>query len=429
MLTMAPPETAARSLLTGSTTYLISNILRASIPFALLPVLTRCLGPTQYGQIAMFQTLVAALAAVVGLSTHGSASRKFYDPNITQDAMGHFVGACLQILAATCVFVFIVVFLFRKSLAGWLGLTVPWTLLAVVVTAGAFVVTTRLGQWQVRGQAIKYGVMQVAQSFADMALSLMLVVVLAQGAAGRINAQACVVVLSALLALYLLAKDHLLTWSWRPLYLREALLFGVPLIPHVAGTFLLNAADRLVINSELGLAQAGIYMTAVQLSMAMAIVFDAINKAYVPWLFERLKRDQPEEKKQIVRWTYRYFGLALAIAVSAFFVGPYAITLIAGEQYIEAGKVIGLLALGQAFGGMYLMVTNYIFYSKRTGLLSIATLCSALINIALLLLLVNKFGTLGAAWAFMLSMAIRFVLTWVIAQKHHHMPWFPSCST
>jgi O-antigen/teichoic acid export membrane protein len=120
--------------------------------------------------------------------------------------------------------------------------------------------------------------------------------------------------------------------------------------------------------------------------------------------------------------------LALAVAAVAFLVGPYAITLIAGAQYIEAGKVIGLLALGQAFGGMYLMVTNYIFYSKRTGLLSIATLCSALINIALLLLLVDKFGTLGAAWAFMLSMAIRFVLTWGIAQKRHRMPWFPSRS-
>ncbi|MHB1059073.1 MAG: lipopolysaccharide biosynthesis protein [Rhodanobacter sp.] len=428
MPTTASPETATRGLLTGSATYLISNILRASIPFALLPILTRYLGPTQYGQVAMFQTLVAALAAVVGLSTHGSANRKFYDADITHDSMGHFVGACLQILAATGVLVFIIVFLLRKPLAGWLGLTVPWTLLAVAVTAAAFVVTTRLGQWQVRGQAVKYGVMQVTQSFADMALSLMLVVVLAQGAAGRINAQACVVILSALLALYLLAKDRLLTWSWRPLYLREAMLFGAPLIPHVAGTFLLNAADRLVINSELGLAQAGIYMTAVQLTMAMAIVFDAINKAYVPWLFERLKRDQPEEKKQIVRWTYLYFGLALAVAAVAFFVGPYAITLIAGTQYTEAGKVIGLLALGQAFGGMYLMVTNYIFYSKRTGLLSMATLCSALVNIALLLLLVDKFGTLGAAWAFMLSMAIRFMLTWGIAQKRHRMPWFPSRS-
>jgi len=257
---------------------------------------------------------------------------------------------------------------------------------------------------------------------------LVLIVALAQGAVGRIHAQACIVILSAILALYLLAKDRLLAWSWRPLYTREALLFGVPLIPHVAGTYLLNAADRLVINHELGLAQAGIYMTAVQLAMAMAIVFDAINKAYVPWLFERLKRNQFEEKRQIVRWTYIYFGMALGAAGAAFLIGPYAVTFIAGAQYAQAGKVIGLLALGQAFGGMYLMVTNYIFYSKRTGLLSIATICSALIDIVLLLLLVNKFGTLGAAWAFVISMAMRFVLTWAIAQRRHAMPWFTSHS-
>ncbi len=118
------------------------------------------------------------------------------------------------------------------------------------------------------------------------------VVVLLMGAEGRIEAQILVSLVFLTLALYLLKKDNLLkVFIWRKAYLTEALKFGVPLMPHIAGGFLLTTVDRIVINREIGLAEAGIYMVAVQLTAAVGIVFDAINKAYVPWLFEQLKAD------------------------------------------------------------------------------------------------------------------------------------------
>ena len=79
--------------------------------------------------------------------------------------------------------------------------------------------------------------------------------------------------------------------------------------------------------------------------------------------------------------------------------------------------------LGQVFNGMYLMVTNYIFFSKRTGLLSIATMFSGVVNLVLLLILIRQFGLEGAAYAFCISMGLRFLLTWFVAQKRHPMPW------
>jgi O-antigen/teichoic acid export membrane protein len=422
-------ESGRGRVISTSAIYLFSTICNAAIPFVLLPVLTRYLDPTEYGKVTMFQTLVGALAAVTGLNVLGAANRKFYDRDATVDGMAHFVGACLQILGASALLLFLASFFAREPLARWLGLQPAWVLWAVVVSSAGFVVNLRLGQWQIRGNAARYGALQVSQTLVNMLLSLLLVVVLLQGAAGRILAQVYVAPVFALLALYLLARDRLLAWSWRPQYLREALAFGVPLIPHIAGIFILTAADRLVINDRLGLAQAGIYMVAVQLTMAMSILFDAINKAYVPWLFDRLARNDPEEKKAIVRWTYRYFLGALAIAGLAFVLGPPAVALLAGKQFAQAGQLVGWLALGQAFAGMYLMVTNYIFFSRKTGLLSLATISSGALNIVLLLVLVRSHGVLGASWAFAISMAVRFLLTWVVSQRQHPMPWFNPTAT
>jgi O-antigen/teichoic acid export membrane protein len=418
------------SLVTGSAVYLVSNVLNALIPFTLLPILTRYLSPEEYGEVAMFQTLLGSLAAFVGLSMQGAAGRKFYDGNLGDEELKDFIGSCMQILLVTSLVTFVLLFGFSGQLSEWMGLERQWILLAVAVTASSVIVQIRLGQWQVRKQAKQYGLMQVSEGLLNFVLSLALVVIFAQGAGGHISAQIIAAITFAALALWLLKRDGLLKLMlWNPGHVREALQFGVPLIPHVGGMFLLSAVDRFVINSELGLAQVGVYMVAVQCATALSLVFDAVNKAYVPWLFERLKRDDYQEKRMIVRFTYAWYVMILCVAGLAFLIGPWVVSLIAGEGYARSGEVFAWLVLGRVFGGMYLMVTNYIFFSKRTGLLSLITVSSGLINILLLLVLINHFGLEGAAYSFCIAMCTRFLLTWWLAQKRHPMPWFALIAT
>jgi O-antigen/teichoic acid export membrane protein len=412
-----------KSLASGAMVYLASNILNASIPFLLLPILTRYLEPAEYGQVAMFQVLISALTAFVGLNGVGAANRKYYDADAREE-MPLYVGACLQILAISFLVVGAILFVLREWLSEALGISTVWIVLAAVASAASFIVRLRLGQWQVRKEPIKYGALQISLSFFNAVLSLFLVVLLTFGPEGRMLGQTIAPVALSLVALALLAKDGLLKLSIRTDLIKDALHFGVPLIPHVGGAFLLSTVDRFVINKHLGLDSAGVYMVAVQLTMTMSLVFDAINKAYVPWLFERLSRNKSAEKKQIVKWTYGYFVAVLLVAGIAFLIGPYFVVLIAGEKYAKAGSVIGILALGQAFQGMYLMVTNYIFYAKKTARLSLVTITSGLLNVAFLMMLIPVLGLQGAAVAFAVSMALRFLGTWWLSQKSHHMPWF-----
>lgn len=412
-----------KSLASGAMVYLASNILNASIPFLLLPILTRHLEPSEYGQVAMFQVLVSALTAFVGLNAVGAANRKYYDEDARRE-MPSYIGACFQILAVSFLLVSVFLLLFQGWLSEALGISPIWVLFAAVSSAASFVVKMRLGQWQVRKQALKYGTLQISLSLFNAILSLVLVVVLSYGPEGRMAGQTIAPVVLGVLAFLLLLKDGLVHFSLRVDQIKDALSFGVPLIPHIGGAFLLSTVDRFVINKHLGLDSAGIYMVAVQLTMAMSICFDAFNKAYVPWLFERLKADDSATKRRIVKWTYAYFVIVLMMAGTAFLIGPYAITLIAGEKYAAAGAVIGILALGQAFQGMYLMVTNYILFAKKTARLSMVTIFSGVLNVGLLMLLIPILGLQGAAIAFVIAMAIRFVSTWWLASISHSMPWF-----
>lgn len=410
-------------LASASATYLAANIFSAAIPFLLLPVLTRFLAPAEYGAVALFQSLVAGLGAFVGLSVHGAANRKHYDLDDSSTDMQAFIGACLQILLCSVAIVSIVLLLAQDFLRRELGIEPQWLGAAVLTSLASFLTALRLGQWQVRGQAVSYGLFQSAQALVSLAAALLAVVVLLGGAPGRIHALVATSAGFAALALVSLGRDGLLGWRWRPDFLREALAFGLPLMPHIAGIFLLGMADRFLISRELGNDQVGIYMVAAQVAMVLALLADAINKAYVPWLYERLKRDDPAEKHLIVRNTWRYFGIALLLAGVMAALGPWVVKLLAGPDYAAAGALVGWLALGQAFGGMYLMVTNYVFYSRTTGGLSLVTIGSGAVNILLILALIIPLGLTGAAIAYALSMGLRFLLTWRLAQRCHPMPW------
>lgn len=414
----------AAGLVAGSSAYLASNLFAALLYFALVPVLTHYLSPSEYGEAAMFITFVGMCTALVGLNGVAASARRHYDA-LPQREFAEFMGACVQIVAASGLLLLLAVLAFREPLSALLGLGVRWLAWGVVVAGFAVLVQLLQAQWQVRGAVRAAAAQQSGEAATSTLLTLLLVAVLLQGADGRIIATILSGAAFALLALVLLHRMGLLrVATWRRDHVVDVLKFGVPLVPHIAAAYLLTAADRIVVNSELGMAQAGVYMLAAHLAQGAMLVFDAINKAYVPWLFERLQSDEARTKSLIVRYTYAWFGLLLAGGWLAFHVGPWLVALMAGARYAAAGSAIGWLLLGQVFGGMYLMVTNYLYYAKRTGLLSAVTVASALLNVLLLLVLTPKLGIEGAAMAFAIAMAARFLLTWWAAQRSHPMPWF-----
>jgi len=191
----------------------------------------------------------------------------------------------------------------------------------------------------------------------------------------------------------------------------------------VLGGFLLLSVDRLVINKELGLEMTGIYMVAVSLGSALNLIFNSINKAYSPWLFGQLKENNQEKKITIVKNTYLYFIFLILMSFLAFFIAPPILKLIVGEKFHRAADVLPIIVIGQVFLGMYFMVTNYIFYVKKTKYLSYVTISSGAINVVLLLLLIPHYGISGAAYAFMIANLIRFVGTWILSAKLYDMPW------
>ncbi|MCP2005427.1 UNVERIFIED_ORG: O-antigen/teichoic acid export membrane protein [Buttiauxella agrestis ATCC 33320] len=404
--------------------YLFANILNAAIPFFLLPILTRYLTVSEYGQVAIFQTVITGLVSLIAFNTLGAMARIYYDDKDTLYKQ-NYNGACFVLLVTSLIIILPLAYLFSNEIVGFLGIPFYWVICAILIGGINFVVQFRLNQWQIRGDAIRFGLLQIGQSSALFFSSIMFVVILVKGAQGRIESHLYSMMLIFIITIVLIFRDKLIRINnlKKDMFI-DALKFSIPLIPHVFGIYLLSSVDRFFINTKLGPGQAGIYMVAVQLSLGMVVFFDALNKAFMPWLFEKLSTQAYKYRRHIAIKTYIYFSILIVSGGVAFYISPWAVVLIAGEKYMEAGRVVSWLCIGQVFLGMYLMVTNYLFYAKKTGQLSILTVSCGVINILLLLYLMSGLGIQGVAIAFAISMFLRFIGTWYLAYKTKLIPWF-----
>lgn len=403
---------------TNATIYTFANVANSAIPLLLLPLLTRVLTPHEYGLVAIFSTLVAALSGIVGLGTHGAVNVRYFQ---TRDGHPRYVGTALAVLGTMTFAVLVVTLFVAQWLAGWTGLSSGWLLLAVAAAAAQAIVQIRLVMWQVRGEALRYGLFQVLQTALNLSLSVLLVMA-GFSWQGRSAGIAVALLLFAMIGLYSLRRSNLLEWCVDASYGRDVLHFGIPLLPHVVGSLCIVASDRLMVAQLMSVHDAGVYAAGMQVGLVVGMLADAVVKALGPWVYARLGGNDEATRRRIVRLTYAYF-VGIAVTALAFSLAAPQLLLLVGESFRSSRAVVLYIALGGAFGGMYLMVVNYIFFAKRNELLSAASLCVGVLNLVASYWLIGRHGAVGAAQAYTVSQGLLFVIIWIIAARVHPMPW------
>ncbi len=411
----------ARGLLKSASIYTVSNIVTSAIPLLLLPVLTRVLSPADYGVVAMFGILVSILATFTGLGAQGAIEIRYFERERIN--VPRYVASCLVILAVSTVLLLLCAYSFRNELESLTSVPKNWVWVAVLVATMQFVVLVRLSLWQVSKQAWKYGVMQIGQSGLNAGLSLWFVLAVGLGWEGRALG---IVLASSIVMAIAAASLWRGGWIRSPIsfeYMGNALRFGVPLIPHALGGLLIAAVDRIMVTNLLDVSQTGIYTVALQIGMILSLLTGSFNRAYAPWLFEHLRSLDDIQKIEVVRYTYLYFILVGGTALLLGLLAPVILDVLVGEAFRAGAEVVIYLASGFAFGGMYLMVTNYVFLAGATAQLAIITLTSGIVHLVATYLLIGNYGLAGAGYGFMISQAVLFLGTWYLAHRVWPMPW------
>jgi len=407
-------------LLRNAAVYTLANVANSAIPLVMLPLLTRVLSPQAYGVVSIFTTLLTAFGAFVGLSTHGAVNIRLFDSQTRHD---RYIGTTFAILGVSTFCVLATTLLASTWLTGWTGLSQGWLALAVLAATAQFVVNIRLVVWQARGQAARYGAFQVSQTAVNLGLSLLLVFGLGLSWEGRVTGVVVALIAFAALAVVTLHRGGDVAWRFDSTYAKDALRFGLPLVPHVVGSLLIAASDRLMVAKLLSVHDAGIYTAGMQIGLIVGVLADAATKAIDPWLFSNLGTEDESVKRRIVRATYGFFICVLIVSAICCAAAPHLLTLV-GKSFRSNPEVVAYVSLGSAFGCMYTIVVKYIFFSNRNELVAAASLFVGALNLVGTYVLVERNGAVGAAQSYAIAQLLLFLLIWSIAARCRPMPWF-----
>lgn len=277
--------------------------------------------------------------------------------------------------------------------------------------------------WQVEQKPLPYGIFQISQAVLNVTLSLILVVVLNWRWQGRLLGIIIASIIFGFIGLFVIYTRKYIKLTFNKAYIKDALFFGIPLIPHALGGWVRASIDRFFINSMVNVAETGIYTVGYQVGMMIGLLATSFNQAWSPFLFEKLKENNSAVKIRIVKFTYLYDAGIIVLALALSLVAPWFLELFVSKNYHSAYKYVFWIAMGYAANGMYFMVVNYIFYAKKTYILAWITFISAGINVILNYFLIKANGAIGAAQAMTVSFFVNFILTWILSAKVYNMPW------
>lgn len=210
---------------------------------------------------------------------------------------------------------------------------------------------------------------------------------------------------------YLLIRGGWIKHGLNPDHIRHALRYGGGLVPHIYGGLLITATDRMFITKMLGVRETGLYAVGAQVGMIIGVLEHSFNLAWTPWLFEKLKRNDPEDRRQIGKITRVYTVTILILAGGLSLIAPWFLNFFVGREFAGAARFVFWLALANAFSGMYKMVVNPIFFANKTHILAWITLATGVANVIFNYLLISVNGALGAAQATAASYLMSYLLT------------------
>lgn len=402
----APPAESGASVGRGlgrSLAYFATMVVGQGMAFLLLPFVTRALTPEAYGEYTIALTVSSLVSMLASSWLRNVALRLYFDAEAQGATRGFFVGtAALQALLFAA--------LYGLTLLALPALPVGQASLGVYVSAGLAVLlgdlavhaTTMLRAEQRVGwfsvAEVGGGLVRFAATLGGLALGMRSAKLLFDASSVGYGVAAVV----ALVALWPRLKGPLRVDVGA---MREVLRHGPAALPFSVSDWVERLADRLVIERFLGTAAVGVYSVGYTIGeRTIGVIVRAVFMMAWPSILAAWRDEGTAGAARAIRQAqHLYVWFATGPTVFMVAHGAELLRLLAGPDFRAGDVLVPIVSVSMWLGGYASYLNRDMELSKRFGALSTVRALGAAANLALNLVLVPRFGMLGAAWATLIN--------------------------
>src|SRR6218665_1061004 len=224
--------------------YTIANVINASIPFVLLPLLTNYLSTEDYGILTNFKLLIELLIPFISLNLMTSLQVIYVNRN--EETGSYISSGMIAMLVLTGVFTLLAV-VFSEQIVAGTGVPPAFVIMTALYALYQNVVEVLLSIWRMEDKAISFGVFRIVRTILELGIALVLIIGFKLSFEGSIYALSYSYGAGTIVALFILYQHRYLIWSFQWKHVRHLFFYGAPLIPHVLGSVAIVYTDKLVI--------------------------------------------------------------------------------------------------------------------------------------------------------------------------------------
>tara|TARA_B100000035_G_scaffold141968_1_gene120786 strand:+ start:2357 stop:3679 length:1323 start_codon:yes stop_codon:yes gene_type:complete len=180
---------------------------------------------------------------------------------------------------------------------------------------------------------------------------------------------------------------------------------------------LINWADRYFLKIYSSQLNVGLYDAIYRIVDILGVIVGSFMIAIAPILFSR-KENNNNYFKNIKYQIEITFLLSLA----GIFISPIAIEIILPSIYFSQIKIVPILLLGLAFASSASALTTIFSVNERRDLNLKGIAIGAILNIVLNIVFIPTYGTLGAAYAMLLSSLFWFLANLYFSRSFSFKP-------
>lgn len=404
--------------------YFSSVLVGQALSFLLLPIVTRFLSASEYGEYAL-ATAVSGLVAMFGSAwVRNVGMRFYYEAAERKQSKAFYVStSILQSVLFTAIYLLGIAIVSRFDIVPlppsvWLSAGVA------MIVSDQFNYTTSLLRAEQR-----------ANSFAIAEIGSGVLRFVATAAGLFVGLRSAELLFNAASVGFVLGFAFAAPALWRRLtgparidrgVLQEILKTGPRSIPFSLSAWIERLADRLILQHFLGATVVGIYSIGYTLGeRIIASLVQAVFMMAWPNILEAWTQAGVEGARKAIhsaQWLYAWTTVGPMLFLVAY--GGELTRMVVGAEFHTAASIVPIVAIAIWLGGLGSYLNRHFELNKQYGTLSAISLLGAGVNLAATWALVPQFGMVGAALGTLLNYAFNAVVFFLTRDRSLGSPNF-----
>ncbi len=401
--------------------YFLTTLVNQSLPFLILPILTRYLTPAEYGMLSLFSLYLVLSNSLSGVSIPAVISKNFFSESkeYTAEVIGNSIVINVVLSFLTMVLAAVLYYFFAQELE----VPLKWLLLIPLGSLSFVIFNIGLNVMKLNRMVWTFSKHQIGNTAINIGLSLVLIIVFIWGWQGRAAGILISYFLSALVSFFFLYKNGYVSFKISKVRMREVLNVLLPLIPNSVQSVVISQVGIFFIQFYFTKDLLGVYAIGYQIAFVVKLLIITIGMSWAPFLYEQISKRDGFNRVNMARNILGLWGVLVGGMIFVNLVSGLVLRVMTTPDFFPAREFIFPLTIGFVFHGMYAFIMPILIRKNEQRFISITSFINMIIMLVLNIGLVEVFGYMGVAYAFAITYFAMFIMLFWRAYVIEPLPW------